>query len=248
MSELDVLDHCYPPSFVSNNDEISTRLQVLSNNALLDSVLRFSQTIPNGQRTKAGFKKLIMDDFQQHTNELVRLSTEALYQLVSPPPHCPKIRLPLICQFVHERYGPTVASHLLCHSTRWNPPDSMVDNTLLSSVDWLQVPVHQLKSRLSKVEFGAVQACCHLYLSPGPPPKSKTGKYTVVAERFRSRSVFLFGLSEGEFLKHHIALFPYALPTPQIPRQQLVEGILREEFGLEISGQHFLPPASVRKK
>ena len=100
MSELDVLDHCYPPTFVS----------------------------------------------------------EALYQLASPPPHAPKIRLPLLCRFVPERYSPTVASHLLCHPTRWNSRDSMVDNALLSSVDWLQVPVHQLKSRFSKVQFGAVQA------------------------------------------------------------------------------------------
>jgi len=58
----------------------------------------------------------------------------------------------------------------------------------------------------------------------------------------------LFGLSEGEFLKHHIALFPHTLPTPQTLRQQLVEGILKEEFGLEISDQLLLPPASEKKK
>lgn len=75
--------------------------------------------------------------------------------------------------------------------------------------------------------------CCDLYLSPESPPKSKTGKYTVVAERFRTRSLFLFSISNTEFLENHLALLPYSLPAPEAARRQLVEGILKEEFGLD---------------
>ena len=75
--------------------------------------------------------------------------------------------------------------------------------------------------------------CCDLYLSPESPPKSKTGKYTVVAKHFWSRSLFLFSISNTEFLENHLALLPYSLPAPEAARRQLVEGILKEEFGLD---------------
>ena len=84
MSESAALESCYLISFISNNNKISTRLQVLSNNALLDSVRRFRANVPRKHR-KIGLTKLIMDDFRQHTNELMRLSTEDLRKLVSPP-------------------------------------------------------------------------------------------------------------------------------------------------------------------
>ena len=57
------LEHHYLLSFVLKSDEISTRLQVLSRDTLLDSARRFSANIPSGQRTKVGLAKLIMDDF-----------------------------------------------------------------------------------------------------------------------------------------------------------------------------------------
>jgi len=93
MPEFDLLGHRYPTSFVSNNDKISTRLRVLSNDTLLDSVRRFCASVSRGQRTKAGLTKLIMDDFGRQTKELLRLSAEDLYKLIiSPPPHCPRLQ------------------------------------------------------------------------------------------------------------------------------------------------------------
>jgi hypothetical protein len=80
-------------------------------------------------------------------------------------------------------------------------------------------------------------------------PKSKTGKYSAIAERFRSRSLFLFHLSDIEFLKNYFALIPYNLPTPgSIPLPPArIEVILREEFGCEISDQLLLPPSTERR-
>jgi hypothetical protein len=247
MPEYDALDHCYPTSFISNDDRISTRLRVLPNDTLHDSVRGFCTSVSRGQRTKAGLTKLIMDDFRRKTSELVQLSTDDLHRLVSPPPHCSRLQLPLLCQFVHNRYGTVIASHLLCQPTRWDPPEPTIDDTSVSSVNWLQVPVNQLKSRLSKVDLGVIKACCDQFLSPESPPKSKTGKYSVVVERFRSRSILLFGLSEVEFLKNYVALFPYSLPAPETSRQQLVEEVLKEEFGHEISDQLLLSPLSERR-
>jgi hypothetical protein len=114
----------------------------------------------------------------------VQLSNERLYEIVSPPPHCLRFQLPLACQFVHNRYGTNIAPHLLCDRTRWNPPEATIDDTgATSTANWLQIPVDQLKSRLSKVDLGIVKACCNLYLSPESPPKSKTARYTVIAGR-----------------------------------------------------------------
>jgi hypothetical protein len=47
MHGFNVLDHCYPKSFVSNSDWISAWLQVLSNNTLLNSVHGFRANIPS---------------------------------------------------------------------------------------------------------------------------------------------------------------------------------------------------------
>jgi len=49
MSATDLLDDCYPTSFVSNHDKISARLRVLSNDTLLDSVHQFRTSISHGQ-------------------------------------------------------------------------------------------------------------------------------------------------------------------------------------------------------
>ena len=247
MSELHALEYCYPISFVSNNDERSTRLRVLSNNALLSSVRKFCASVTSAQRTKAGLIKLIMDDFRRQTNELVRLSVEALRELVSFPAHCPRFQFSLLCQFVHNRYGGVIAPHLLCDSTRWDPPEITADDATIHSVNWLQVPVNQLKSRLSKVDPSVIKTCCDLYLSPALSPKSKTEKYGVITSCFRSRSTFLFDLSHVEFLKNYFALRPYSLPAPEVSRQQLVEDVLKEEFGHEISEQLLAPPSSVKK-
>ena len=86
-----------------------------------------------------------------------------------------------------------------------------------------------------------------LLLSPGPVPKSKSGKYSAITERFRSRSLFLFHLSDIELSKNYLALIPYNLPTPEVPRCQLIEEILKEEFCHEISDQLLLAPSSERR-
>ena len=89
--------------------------------------------------------------------------------------------------------------------------------------------------------------CCDLYLSPESPLKSKTGKYTVVAKHFWSHSLFLFSISNTEFLENHLVLLPYSLPAPETAHWQLVKGILKEEFGHEISTQLLSPPYSETK-
>ena len=237
MNELSVLDHFYPTSFVSNNDKISTRLRVLSNDTLLKSARRFSTNIPSSQRTKTGLVKFIMDDFSRETKELIRLSTKELYKLASPHTDCPRVQLLLVCQLVHKRYGSAVAPLLLCEPTRWNPPKLMEDDEIVSSVNWLQVLIDgdHLKPHLSKVDLRVIKSCCNLYLSPDPTPKSKTGKYCAIAERFWSRLLFLFHISDIEFFKNYFSLFPYSLPTHEASRCQLVEGVLREEFGCEVA-------------
>ena len=52
-------------------------------------------------------------------------------------------RLPLACQFVHSRYGAVVASHLLCEPIRWDPPKSIANHVVVSSVNWLQTSIDQ---------------------------------------------------------------------------------------------------------
>jgi hypothetical protein len=249
MDGFSVLDHCYPTSFVSNNDEISTRLRALSNDVLLDSARRFGANIPSGQRTKAGLAKFIMEDFSERTKQLVKLSTEELYKLVSPPASYPRLQLPLVCRHVHKRYGSIVAPLLLCESTRWNPPELTEGDAMVPSehANWLRVPIDRLTSRLSKVDSSVIKACCDLYLSPDPTPKSKTGRYSAIAKRFRSRSLFLFHVSDVELLKHYFVLIPYDPPAPEASRHQLVEEILKAEFGEAISDELLLPPSSERR-
>ena len=99
-------------SFASNSGERSTRLRDLLNNTL-NSIHEFCASVLSAQRTKVGLAKLIMDDFQRQTNELVRLSIEDRYELVSPPARCPRLQLLLPCQFVHDRCDVTIAFHLL---------------------------------------------------------------------------------------------------------------------------------------
>lgn len=140
-----------------------------------------------------------------------------------------------------------VVSQLLCKSTHWNPPGSTEDSAIVVSVDWLRVPVDHLKSRLSKVDMGVIKACCNLYVSPNETPKSKTGRYGIIAKRFQSRSLFLFHASDVEVLKSYFALTPYNPPALEASHCELVERILRGEFGHEISDQLLLPPSSERQ-
>lgn len=112
MVDLSVIEYRYPTSFVSNTDEISTRLQILLNDTLLDSARTFSVNIPKSQRSKRDPTKFIMDDFSQRKTELVKCSVDELYKLASPLAGFPKYLLPLACQLVHKRYGPMVASQL----------------------------------------------------------------------------------------------------------------------------------------
>jgi len=142
------------------------------NNTLLGSVRKFCVRVPSGQRAKVSLIKLIMEDFRQQTNQLVRLSTEDLCKVVSPPPDRSRLQLPLTCQFVHNRYSTTIASHLPCQQTRWDPPEQITDNVTVLPVNWLQVPVNQHKSRLSKVDASVIRGCCNLYLSPEAPPQT----------------------------------------------------------------------------
>jgi len=107
-----------------------------------------------------------MEDFRQEANQLVWLSPEDLCKTMSPPHHCLKLKLLLACQFVHNQYRSTVTPHLLCQPTHWNPLELMTGDAAVPSVDWLQIPINQLKSCLSKVDLGVIKACCDLYLSP----------------------------------------------------------------------------------
>ena len=81
MPDHDIIKHSYPTSFVSNNDKRAIRLRTLQNETLLNSVRKFRASLSRGQQTKARLTKLIMDDFGQQTNELVRLSIDELYKL-----------------------------------------------------------------------------------------------------------------------------------------------------------------------
>jgi len=197
MSVTDLLDAYYPTLFVSNHDKISARLRVLSNDTLLDSVHQFRRSISRGQRTKAGLTKLVMDDFSQQTNKLLKLSIEELYKLASPSVDRAIPPLALVCRLMHKRYGPVVAPQLLSEPTCWNPPELTEDDaTSDPSVNSLRMPVGQLKSRLSKVDSSVIKIWCDLNVPPNPVPRTKTGKYSLIAERFRSHSLSLFCLSD----------------------------------------------------
>ena len=110
----------------------------------------------------------------------------------------------------------------MCSQTRWKPPE--VAERGISS-----------PSRLTKVDAGIIKDCCENYLAPDPVPKSETGRYDVIIQRFEARSSYLLSLSDVDFAKEHIALLPQSLPSPTLPRDQLVEALLKEEFGSAIS-------------
>lgn len=83
MPDLDTPEHSYPTSFIPNNVKIATQLRALQNETLFtNSVHKFHVSISRGQRTKTGLTKLTMDHCGRRTNELVRLSTEELHELV----------------------------------------------------------------------------------------------------------------------------------------------------------------------
>ncbi|KAF9652787.1 hypothetical protein BDM02DRAFT_3126222 [Thelephora ganbajun] len=59
-----------------------------------------------------------------------------------------------------------VGFYLLRQPTCWDPPEWMIGDATLSFANWLQIPVGQLKSRLSKVNLGVIKTGFDLYLSP----------------------------------------------------------------------------------
>ena len=241
--EYYLLDHCCPPSSLSNSpSDFFARLPLLSRNDLLNCARRFRETIPTGCRAKAGYIKLIEDDFVRQTQQLVLWSTPDLLQRVSVPASDCTPRLSLICQLIHNRYGSIVASQLLCSPARWNPSPVMEEGT--PQPGWFQTPITQLRSRLSKAGTETIRECCDLYAIPDRAPKLKTERYDLIIERFRARALYLMSLSNVEFAMEHIALLPWTLPDPSLPRTQLLEVLLTEEFGEEISEQLISLPSS----
>ena len=80
---------------------------------------------------------------------------------------------------------------------------------------------------------------------PEPSPKSKTAKDSVIAECFRSRSGFLFRLTDVKSFKNYFTRLPCNLPAPDsVSREQPVEDVPKAEFGLEISRSKVGPPCS----
>ena len=79
---------------------------------------------------------------------------------------------------------------------------------------------------------------------PEPSPKSKTAKDSVIAECFRSRSGFLFRLTDVKSFKNYFTSLPCNLPAPGVSREQFVEDVPKAEFGLEISHSKVGPPCS----
>ena len=93
-------------------------------------------------------------------NELVQLSTENLCRLAFPPPHFPRLQASITAgvQFCAQPLCPHYrAAAVVPSGTRWNLPEAMENDSVVSSISWLQVPLSQLKSRLSKVEPGAIK-------------------------------------------------------------------------------------------
>ena len=107
-----------------------------------------------------------------------------------------------------------------------------------------ETPAAQLRQRLTKVDARTMKDYCALYLAPGPVPMLKTDRYNLMIERFRACSTYLLSLSIADFAKEHIALLPQNLPDPTLPRGQLVEILLKEEFGGPISEQLISLPSS----
>ena len=106
--------------------------------------------------------------FVQQMKQLIQSSTPDLLQSVLTPSGHSAPQLSSVCQFIHNRYG-TIASQLLCSRTRWNPPE--VANDGISQPVWFQTLVTELRSRLTKVDAGAIKSCCDLYVAPNPTPE-----------------------------------------------------------------------------
>ena len=119
----------------------------------------------------------------------------------------------------------------------------------ISRPAWLNTPVTQLRSRLTKVNAGVVKECCDMYAAPSPTPKLKTERYNLLIQRFRARSLYLLSLSDVDFAKEYIALLPRSFPDPALPRSQLLEVLLGAEFGDMISEPLMsLPRAEIKKE
>ena len=237
-----VLNHSYPNLFLGDVDEYFMRLSLLSSEVLLTCVRRFRGTISKGERTKAGYIAIIKNDFVQQTTRLVQFSISELLQHVSLSPHHSTLRLPLVCRFIHNRYGTVIVSQLLCSLTRWNPPEVPKDGHC--PLAWLQTPLTQIRSRLSKVDPGIIKVRCEMYAVPDSVPKQKTKRYDLIIERFRARSLYLLTLSDVDFAREYIPMLPQSLPDPNLLRGQLIDVLLREEFGGEISEQLISLPSS----
>jgi hypothetical protein len=137
MDEYEIIEHSYPTSLSGRNNQLLARLQLLYCDVLLNCVQKFrDSTCSRAVRTKAGYIHGLIDgDFTRHTNILVQVSTPELIKWVLPAPHHSTHRFALICQFVHKRFGPFVASRLLPFQSRWHPPEVRTQRCLSSCVD-----------------------------------------------------------------------------------------------------------------
>ena len=231
--EYDILDCTYPSSFISMScGEFFAHLELLSRNELSSCVWRFRESVPKGCKTKTACIKLIESDFSQQTKQLIESSTPELFGHVSTSPLAGQsvpTRFSLVCWAIHDWYGITIASQLLSSQARWNPPE--VANGIASQPAWFQTPVTQLSARLRRVDAEAIRYSCNLYLAPDTIPKSKTGRYDFLIQRFRARALYLLSLSNIDFAREYIPLLPQCLSFPSLPRCQLVEVLLGVEFG-----------------
>ena len=100
---------------------------------------------------------------------------------------------------------------------------------------WFQTLFTQLRLHFRKVNIGMIKDCCDLYLMPDPTPKLKTKRYDIITQQFRARLSYLLSLSDINFTKEYIPLFPQKFLDPTLQCIQLVEFLLRGEFGEEIS-------------
>ena len=95
-----------------------------------------------GERTKAGCVGLIKKDFVQKANSLIPLSTPEILWYVSLPTGTDysKLRLPLICQFIHNRDEAVVAFQSLCSHTRCSHPEVSDDRLRVCLPPGVQTP------------------------------------------------------------------------------------------------------------
>ena len=143
-----------------------------------------------------------------------------------------------------QQSHPNCYAHALVASphTRWNPPEVSDDRLCLPP--WVQAPLAQLRSRLSKVNAGTIKSYCDMYAAPDHAPKLKTERYHLIVDRFRAHSLYLLSLSNIKFTKEYIALLPQALPDPRLLRDKPLKDLLRGEFGDEILEQLISLPTS----